>query len=50
MKEASGLSRGFAFVTYEDTRVLDRVVLDKHIIDGKQVNNNLESICLFNVC
>ncbi|KAI3878430.1 hypothetical protein MKW98_001845, partial [Papaver atlanticum] len=33
----SGQPRGFDFVTYADTSVVDRVIEDTHVINGKQV-------------
>ena len=33
----TGLPRGFGFVTYASHTVADRVVLNRHIIDGKEV-------------
>ncbi|MCL7022459.1 hypothetical protein MKW94_012427, partial [Papaver nudicaule] len=33
----SGLPRGFGFVTYADSSVVDRVIQENHIINGKQV-------------
>lgn len=29
--------RGFGFITYEDPSVVDQVIQDDHIINGKQV-------------
>lgn len=34
---ATGLPRGFGFVTYASQIIADRVVLHRHIIDGKEV-------------
>eukprot|EP00252_Welwitschia_mirabilis_P020734 TRINITY_DN513_c0_g1_i1.p1 TRINITY_DN513_c0_g1~~TRINITY_DN513_c0_g1_i1.p1 ORF type:complete len:242 (-),score=41.18 TRINITY_DN513_c0_g1_i1:929-1654(-) len=33
----TGNPRGFGFVTYEDPSVVDKVIADKHVIDGKTV-------------
>ncbi|KAH7510681.1 hypothetical protein FEM48_ZijujUnG0099700 [Ziziphus jujuba var. spinosa] len=33
----TGQPRGFGFVTYSDPSVVDKVILDTHIINGKQV-------------
>ncbi|KAI3860018.1 hypothetical protein MKW92_028800 [Papaver armeniacum] len=33
----SGQARGFGFVTYSDASVVDRVIEDTHVINGKQV-------------
>lgn len=34
---ATGQPRGFGFVTYADPSVVDKVIEDTHIINGKQV-------------
>ncbi|XP_057823457.1 heterogeneous nuclear ribonucleoprotein 1 isoform X1 [Cryptomeria japonica] len=34
---ATGNPRGFGFVTYADPSVVDKVIKDKHVIDGKTV-------------
>lgn len=34
---ATGNPRGFGFVTYADSSVVDKVIKDKHVIDGKTV-------------
>lgn len=40
MKDRStGHPRGFGFVTFADPVVCDRVVLDKHVIDGRTVSD-----------
>lgn len=33
----TGQPRGFGFVTYADPSVVDRVIEDTHVINGKQV-------------
>lgn len=33
----TGQPRGFGFVTYGDPSVVDRVIEDTHVINGKQV-------------
>lgn len=33
----TGQPRGFGFVTYADPSVVDKVIQDNHIINGKQV-------------
>lgn len=35
----TGQPRGFGFVTYADASVVDRVIEDTHIINGKQVSS-----------
>lgn len=35
---ATGRARGFGFVLFSDPAVAERVVLDKHIIDGRTVS------------
>lgn len=37
---ATGHTRGFGFVTYSDPSVVDRVIQDKHVLDGKTVSIN----------
>lgn len=40
MKDRStGHPRGFGFVTFADPDVCDKVVLDKHVIDGRTVSS-----------
>lgn len=39
--------RGFGFVVFADPSVLDRVLQDKHTIDGKTVRLNLVSLFFF---
>lgn len=36
--------RGFGFVVFADPLVLDRVLQEKHTIDGKTVRENLVSV------
>ncbi|VAI49025.1 unnamed protein product [Triticum turgidum subsp. durum] len=31
--------RGFGFITYSDPAIVDRVIEDNHVIDGKQVHS-----------
>ena len=33
----TGQPRGFGFITYADPSVVDKVIQDSHIINGKQV-------------
>jgi RNA recognition motif-containing protein len=35
--------RGFGFITYSDPSVVDRVIEDEHVINGKQVNHLVAS-------
>ena len=53
---ATGRARGFGFVIFSDPTVADRVVLEKHTIDGRTVSLSLGlslssplslSVCLF---
>ncbi len=37
MRDASGTSRGFAFLTFEDPNAVNLVVGREHFLDGKQV-------------
>ena len=37
MRDASGTSRGFAFLTFEDPNAVNIVVGQEHFLDGKQV-------------
>lgn len=37
MRDASGTSRGFAFLTFEDPHAVNLVVGREHFLDGKQV-------------
>jgi len=38
---ATGNPRGFGFVTYADPSVVDKVIKDKHVIDGKMVSSRV---------
>lgn len=38
----TGQPRGFGFVTYADPSVVDQVIQDTHIINGKQVGFKFE--------
>jgi len=45
MKERrTGQPRGFGFVTYADPSVVDKVIEDDHVINGKQVRLHWASI------
>ena len=35
---ATGRARGFGFVVFADPAVAERVIMDKHIIDGRTVS------------
>lgn len=37
----TGRPRGFGFITYADPSVVDTVIAETHVINGKQVGNNL---------
>lgn len=43
----TGQPRGFGFITYADPSVVDKVIEDTHIINGKQVNYLSESFSLY---
>lgn len=36
--KATGRPRGFGFVVFSDPSILDRVLQDKHVIDGRTVS------------
>lgn len=40
----TGQPRGFGFVTYADSSVVDKLIQDNHIINGKQVSMELTSL------
>lgn len=40
----TGRARGFGFVVFADPSVAERVVKEKHIIDGRTVSNMLRNI------
>lgn len=42
----TGTPRGFGFITYADPSVVDKVIEDPHVINGKQVKVVLQD-CLF---
>lgn len=37
MRDPSGTSRGFAFLTFEDADAVNAVVVREHFLDGKAV-------------
>lgn len=41
----TGQRRGFGFITYADPSVVDRVIKDTHIINGKQVRLFSLNLC-----
>lgn len=48
----TGQPRGFGFITYADPSVVDKVIEDNHIINGKQVMGLLAllfGLCLFTI-
>ena len=40
----TGQPRGFGFITYADPSVVDKVIEDDHVINGKQVVNYICNI------
>jgi RNA recognition motif-containing protein len=40
---ATGRARGFGFIVFADPAVAERVIMEKHMIDGRMVSN---SFCL----
>jgi RNA-binding protein Musashi len=40
---ATGRARGFGFIVFADPAVSERVIMEKHMIDGRMVSN---SCCL----
>ncbi|KAG6871953.1 hypothetical protein C0995_014552 [Termitomyces sp. Mi166 len=38
MRDASGTSRGFAFLTFEDANAVNAVVAREHVLDGKTID------------
>ena len=43
----TGQPRGFGFITYADPSVVDKVIEDSHIINGKQVEDSLSlALCI----
>lgn len=40
MRDASGTSRGFAFLTFEDANAVNAVVAREHVLDGKTVRRS----------
>lgn len=40
MRDPTGKSRGFAFLTYEDPLSINGVFTRDHILDGKPVSNS----------
>lgn len=43
----TGQPRGFGFITYADPSVVDKVIEDPHVINGKQVKFFDMVLCLF---
>ncbi|KAJ4456007.1 putative heterogeneous nuclear ribonucleoprotein 1 [Paratrimastix pyriformis] len=41
MRDGVGKSRGFGFVTFKDPAVVDQVIKDTHVIDGRQLELKL---------
>lgn len=44
---ATGRARGFGFVVFADPAVAERVIMDKHMIDGRTVSSLLHSKYVF---
>ncbi len=42
--KTTGLPRGFGFVVFSDPSILDRVLQDKHTIDGRTVMPSVSSL------
>ena len=40
MRDPTGRSRGFAFLTFEDPASVNTVMVKEHVLDGKIVSNN----------
>ena len=40
----TGQPRGFGFITYADPSVVDKVIEDSHVINGKQVLKEMTSL------
>ena len=40
----TGQPRGFGFITYTDSSVVDKVIEDTHVINGKQVRIVLKDL------
>lgn len=38
---ATGRARGFGFIVFADPAVAERVVMQKHMIDGRTVSSNI---------
>lgn len=43
----TGRARGFGFIVFADPSVAERVIMDKHIIDGRTVSNLGSIACKF---
>lgn len=41
----TGRARGFGFVVFADAAVAERVVMEKHIIDGRTVSPMFRTLC-----
>lgn len=48
-EKTTGRPRGFGFVVFADPSILDRVLQDKHTIDGRTVRFSLKDskVCLY---
>ncbi|OIW13852.1 hypothetical protein TanjilG_31741 [Lupinus angustifolius] len=45
----TGRARGFGFIVFADPSVAERVVLEKHVIDGRTVSFSYWFICFCNI-
>jgi RNA-binding protein Musashi len=42
---ATGRARGFGFVVFADPIVAERVIMEKHVVDGRTVSSLIANIC-----
>ena len=47
---STGRARGFGFVVFSDATVAERVILDKHMIDGRMVILPFPLVFCLSVC
>jgi RNA-binding protein Musashi len=41
----TGRARGFGFVVFADPIVAERVIMEKHVVDGRTVSSLIANIC-----